>query len=257
MADSRFKVAGSRLKVDGSSLSWVQRVLMRLARVEAVAPGRPGDGLAGIAMSGTDLDKPWLDLSREFSDAREAWRKNPLARRLVSLVASFVCGDGITLASDAADLNAFLVAFWGHEQNRMALRQYGLCEELSRSGELFITLHMNPADGMSYVRGAARIEHRPGHHGAGRLRDRAGLPRDGPARRPGLPGGADVGLRRRLKITRSHPLEGRAPEPAIATVQPSIFNLQPATPPVCLHFAVNRPVGCVRGSRTSRRCWSG
>ena len=83
---------------------------------------------------------------------REAWRRNPLARRLVGLVTAFVCGDGITLTSDDRDLSKFLTAFWGHEQNRMSLRQYGLCDELSRAGEVFVTLHMNPVDGMSYVR---------------------------------------------------------------------------------------------------------
>ncbi len=74
----------------------LQKLVLTLARVSVAMPGRPGDGLVR-ASAGTGLDKPWEELSQEFTDAREAWRRNALARRLVSLVSSFVCGDGITL----------------------------------------------------------------------------------------------------------------------------------------------------------------
>ena len=81
------------------SLRVWQRGVLWLARVSGVLPGKPDDGLVQIS-AGTALDKPWVELSKEFSDAREAWRSNALARRLVSLVSSFVCGDGITVTSD-------------------------------------------------------------------------------------------------------------------------------------------------------------
>src|SRR5512139_476265 len=82
--------------------------LLRLARVQAVDVGRDDDGLIRGARAGSDLDKSWEDLLQEFTDAREAWRKNPLARRLIGLITSFVVGDGISLTSDDPDLATFL-----------------------------------------------------------------------------------------------------------------------------------------------------
>ena len=204
----------------------LQRWLLRLARVTSVDVGKANDGLVSMTTAGTELDPRWEDLLQGLSDAREAWRTNPLARRLISLVSSFVCGDGITLTSERRDLGKFIEAFWTHEQNGMALRQYTWCEELSRSGELFVTLHMNPVDGMSYVRALPassidRVECAPGdyetelmYHEVVALDDP-----DYPAGRMWLgvrSAGADV------------PVDGRLR-------------------PICLHFTINKPVGCVRG----------
>ncbi len=220
-------------------MTWVQKLLLRastavlaLARVDPVAPGQKNDGL--VQSSGTGLDKPWEVLSQEFTDAREAWRRNALARRLVSLVSSFVCGDGITLTSDRTDLAAFLRAFWAHEQNQMALRQYSLCEELSRSGELFITLHMNPADGMSYVRA---------------------LPASNIDRVITAPGDYETEIAYHEMVGLDDPdyPDGRVWAAAgafgsgLAEADASAALGVDAPAPVCLHFAVNRPVGCVRG----------
>ena len=83
-----------------------QRMIARLARVDAVAPGGLGDGLLLLPSSGTELDKPWSDQLQGLTDAANLWRINPLARRLVNLVTSFVVGDGITLTSDDPELAA-------------------------------------------------------------------------------------------------------------------------------------------------------
>lgn len=215
-------------------MNWMQKILIRLARVTPIPPGQADDGLLRAASSGTELDKPWEVLSQEFTDAREAWRRNALARRLVSLVSSFVCGDGIALSSDQPDLAAFLAAFWHHPQNQMALRQYSLCEELSRAGELFITLHMNPADGMSYVRALPasnidRVITAPGDYET-ELAYHEAVPFDD----PDYPQG-------RVWDSIENYESGMTDEADV------IRNSQFVIPPVCLHFAVNRPVGCVRG----------
>lgn len=205
----------------------VALALLRLARVQAVDVGRDDDGLIRGARAGSDLDKSWEDLLQEFTDAREAWRKNPLARRLIGLITSFVVGDGISLTSDDPDLAAFLGTFVDHEQNRLGLRQYAWCDELARAGELFITLHLNPADGMSYVRALPasaidRIDTAPGdyehefsYHEAVGLSD------------PAYPVG-------RTWLAPAHP-------------DADIASDDGRNGPVCLHFAVNRPVGCLRG----------
>ena len=88
-------------------LLWSQAFWLRLARVTPVEVGRSGDGLVPFSTAGTDLDPRWDDLLRDLNDAREAWRTNPLARRLISLVSPFVCGDGLTLSRERRELGRF------------------------------------------------------------------------------------------------------------------------------------------------------
>lgn len=118
------------------------------AAVTVVSVGRDNDGLT--MRGGTVIDKPWHELFQEFEDAREAWRKNPLARRLIGLITSYTVGNGITLTSEKRDLQRFIGEFWQH--NRLEMRIDEWCDELSRSGELFPVLFTNPVTGMSSVR---------------------------------------------------------------------------------------------------------
>jgi hypothetical protein len=170
-------------------------------------------------LTGTRLDQGWADLAQQQEDALEAWRKNPLARRIVSLTTDFVVGDGITLSSAYTPLQRFLDHWWNHPQNRMDTRLPSLCDELTRNGELFPVLHVNPGDGMSYVRFMPaseidQVEWRAGDYEA---------------------------------ETRYHQLpdtientEGRWwPSPLHAGAGEAGA--------LMLHYAVNRPVGCVRG----------
>jgi hypothetical protein len=202
-----------------------QRWLMRLAGVTAAAPGTEGDGLvfgaAGLT-SGTELDRPWGDQLDGLTSAANLWRVNPLARRLVNLVTSFVVGDGITLSAEDAELARFLDAFWNHPQNQLSLRQYAWCDELSRAGELFVTLHLNPGDGMSYVRAlpASRIDRI--ECAAGDYETELAFHEAVGAGDPDYPAGR-------------------------WWYAPDAEEANDAARPVCLHFAVNRPVGCVRG----------
>lgn len=213
-------------------LTWWQRLVLRLAelaQVRAIEPGQPGDGLVAIDSAGTELDRSWEELRQDYGDALEAWRKNPLARRIVNLVSSYVVGEGIGLSSRYRPLQRFLTAFLEHPKNRLLLRQVVLCDELTRSGELFLSLHLNPADGMSYLRPIAarvidRIEWREGDYET-ELRYHELVPLDDPDYAQG----------------------GRwwlSPE-APAADQPLGDGRR--YHPVMLHFAINRPVGCVRG----------
>lgn len=127
----------------------ITRWLGRHASVSLVPVGRDNDGLV-LRPAGTQIDKPWHELFQEFEDAREAWRRNPLARRLVGLVTSYTVGNGITLHSEKRDVQRFITEFWQH--NRLSLRVDEWCDELSRSGELFPVLFTNPVTGISTVR---------------------------------------------------------------------------------------------------------
>jgi len=198
--------------------TWQERLVFWLAKVISVDVGKPNDGMVSITSSGTEMDKPWEQLRAEFFDALVAWRTNPLARRIISLIGAYVVGAGIRLrADDRPELAEYLAGFWSHRQNRMVLRLLPWCEELARSGELFVALFTNPVDGMVYVRAIPaariqRIEYDPEDYEneqvfweAGTIEQPDGKPWYAP-NHAGAGGG-----------------------------------------PVMLHYAVNRPVGAVRG----------
>jgi hypothetical protein len=185
------------------------------ASVTAVPVGHANDGLV-LRPAGTAIDKPWHELFQEFEDAREAWRKNPLARRLVGLITSYTVGNGISLSSEKPHLRRFISDFWQH--NRMDLRVDEWCDELSRSGELFSVLFTNSVTGMSTVRSvpASMIRvvdfDREDYERELRYQEHCG---------PAEPEKWWVGV--------GSELAGEIDQPLM------------------LHYAVNRPVGAVRG----------
>jgi hypothetical protein len=87
-----------------------------------------------------------------YADALEAFRKNPIAWRIINITTDYVVGDNIKVSSPNRILNKFIYKFWNHPQNRMDLRLPTMSDELARAGDLFILLFINPQDGMSYVR---------------------------------------------------------------------------------------------------------
>ncbi len=195
--------------------TWIARWWSRQASVTAVPVGRAQDGLV-LRPAGTALDKPWHELFQEFEDAREAWRKNPLARRLVGLITSYVVGNGITLHSDKREAQRFIADFWQHNQLEMRVPEW--CDELSRSGELFPVLFTNPVSGLSTIRTVPAcliraVDYDPEDY----ERERRYAERVGPGEAErwwGGPGSAQA-----MQIDQ----------------------------PLMLHYAVNRPTGAVRG----------
>ena len=112
----------------------------------------------------TDDDRLWRSIasppgdvafgehSDNIANSVEAYRKNPLAYRLIELTTDFVLGRGVKVRADSPEAQSLVDRFWGHQQNRLDIRQFELCTELSISGELFVTFHTNPYDGMTYIR---------------------------------------------------------------------------------------------------------
>ncbi len=139
-----------------------RRFRIWLATVTAIEVGKAGDALVPMRTAGTDLDRGWSELRTELLDALKAWDTNPIAKRLVAIVTAYVVGgDGIHLRAPRYKLfNAYLKEFMDCSENCMMMRQADWCDELSRSGELFPILFMNSADGMATVRAmpASRIE---------------------------------------------------------------------------------------------------
>jgi hypothetical protein len=188
-----------------------------LAAVAAVPVGRDGDGLTWAQGEGRGpADRAWGDLAQEMTDALAAWRQNPLARRLVGMITAYVVGNGITLRSSDPALQAFLTAFW--QVNRMDLRLADWCDELTRAGEIFPIIFTNPVDGMSQVRlaPAAQIE---------RIEWRAG------------------DYETELAYHEVRRWDG---EPQV-WVSPWHERAADLATPVMLHYAVNRPIGALRG----------
>ncbi|MFB0547222.1 MAG: hypothetical protein ACETWB_09950 [Anaerolineae bacterium] len=165
-------------------------------------------------------DKGWSEMQEDLSDALQAWRTNPLARRIVGLTTDYVVGDGISITSDIEDVNDFIKRFWHHRKNHMPLRLFRMCDELTRAGELFIVLSTNPADGMTYIRFIP----------ASRINQIETDPND---------------LGRELRYHELTPgsIEGRW----WTAYNDGLIDRPGPKEPAVLHYAINRPVGATRG----------
>ena len=107
-------------------------------------------------------DRHAYDRSEVLADCMDAWRFNPLARRITELTTTYVTGGGFVVSCPHAGTQVFLDRFWNHRLNHLALRTGDLSDELVLSGNLFLLVSTD-ASGMSYLRAIpsadiARIE---------------------------------------------------------------------------------------------------
>ncbi len=105
----------------------------------------------GRAFGATERDRYAFDRQKMLEDALNCWRFNPLGRRIVGLTTQYVVGGGVSLVCKHQPAARFIREFWNHRLNRMDVRIFELCDELSRSGNLFIVISTDAA-GMSYLR---------------------------------------------------------------------------------------------------------
>jgi hypothetical protein len=166
-------------------------------------------------------DRPWSEIRDDLDDTLEAWRKNFFVRHLVTLTRSYVIGNGITISSKDEDVDAFIRTFWQHPKNQLSRRLGPMCDELTRTGELFPVLFTNKVDGISYVRfvPTSRISH---------------IETEEDDHETEL---------RYAQITNS-----TEPQWWIGPDHKRAFKLsRTKLKPLMLHFAVNRPIGATRG----------
>jgi hypothetical protein len=204
-------------------------IAQRLASVSIRVDDSPGwDSLSG---SGPN-DRPWADKYSDLEQTLQAWQKNFFVRRLVTLTRSYAVAGGITFASDDPDVHAFLQTFWNHKQNLLHRRLGPICDEFTRSGEIFPILFTNKVDGVSYLRfvPASRIrniETDPDDYETelryAQLREASAEPK--------------------WWIGPGHPNAFQATGSANGGSAEAAAQL----PPLMLHFAVNRPIGATRG----------
>jgi len=162
-------------------------------------------------------DYTYSQIQEIYADALEAWRKNPIAWRIISITTDYVVGDNIRVSSPNRNLNRFIYEFWNHPQNRMDLRLPGMCDELSRAGDLFILLFLNPQDGMSYIRFVTKD----------RITKIETAPNDWEK---------ELVYHERLELT-TETRKWYSPDHPDAASAPAVM----------LHYAVNRPVGALLG----------
>jgi len=99
----------------------------------------------------TERDRPAYDREDILQQCFEAWQTHPLARRIVELTSQYVIGGGFDFKCEDERSKDFLNEFWFHRLNRMPSRSVEMCDELTRSGNLFVLLSTD-ASGMSYIR---------------------------------------------------------------------------------------------------------
>lgn len=141
-------------------LNWREKAAIAIARViggPAVAKAlaavsvRVDDSRGWVREGAGRHDRNAAEIQQLYEDALTAWRKNPIAKRIIDITSDYCLGDGIRPKA-AGEIGKFVSRWWEHPQNHMDLRMPDLSDELSRAGDLFLTLHRNDADGMSYVR---------------------------------------------------------------------------------------------------------
>lgn len=144
-----FRALRSRVSQALLALAPVAREISRRVSLAVRALDDPRD--RQIRGGNYPRDRYSFDRQTQLRDSLDAWRENPLARRIVELTTEYVVGGGIWLETKNADTRKFLKEWWEHRLNRMETRVFELCDELSRAGELYIVLSTD-AGGMSYVR---------------------------------------------------------------------------------------------------------
>ncbi len=165
----------------------------------------------------SERDRLPYDRQTMLEQSLEAWRVNPLARRIVSLTTQYVVGNGIAIHCKEAQALQALQAFWQHPLNRMDVRIFELCDELTRTGNLFLLLSTD-GGGNSYIRAYPTTS----------IETITAQAND---------------LEQPLAFTRKISPEDMNPAPIAAY---DALN-DDASQPVMLHYSINRPVGAQWG----------
>src|SRR5437868_4565361 len=77
-------------------------------------------------VAGGMRELPWAQIVENLNNATEAYRTNPLAQRIVTLVTDHVLGDGMRLTSTDPAIQSELDLWWNHPLNRWDERQFRL-----------------------------------------------------------------------------------------------------------------------------------
>lgn len=174
------------------------------------------------SLFGSDRDRYAYNREEILEQCLEAWRDNPLARRIVELTSDYVVGGGIGIEAEDAAAHKFLDEWWNHRLNHMPVRCFEWCDELTRSGEIFPVISTD-ASGMSYLRAIPALD----------IQEIESAPNDVEQER----------------VFKQKPVEAGG-EPTLWRAYDQSDDApgeDGSFTPVMLHYAVNRPVGTQRG----------
>lgn len=191
------------------------------------SPSREVGGRAERSRS-TEGDRDRYSYNREelLTQCLDAWRDNPLARRIVELTSDYVVGGGIGIEAKDKAAHDFLDEWWNHRLNHMAVRCFEWCDELTRSGEVFPVISTD-ASGMSYLRAIPALDIQAIESAPNDIEQERSF-----TQRP-LEAGADPIIWPAYDEQTDAPIE----KPGSGL----------SFPPAMLHYAINRPVGAQRG----------
>jgi len=219
MARSPFTINHSQFTINHTRAPWRLRLANWLAgpyRLASVS-SQVDDSAGWLAFSGGPNDRDASEIQQQYTDALEAWRKNPMAKRIIDTITDYCLGDGITPTAPGT-IGRFLDTWWNHPKNQMDLRMPELSDELARAGDLFLTLHRNPTDGLSYIRP---------------------IPKDRITKIETAPNDWETELAYHERITDS-------PADTRCWLSPSHPQAAEANA-IMVHYSVNRVIGCLMG----------
>lgn len=131
-------------------VSWFDQLLNGRTEL-AISPNLATDsGWSSLGRRRHDRDAG--DIQQQYDDALTAWRKNPMAWRIIQTTTDYVVASGIHISSPDANMQRFIDAFWQHPENHMHTRLEGMSDELARAGDLFPILFRQRQDGVSLIR---------------------------------------------------------------------------------------------------------
>jgi hypothetical protein len=206
-------------------MNWLTQLIKQIFPERAARARLEDDGTFYLGVRGA-AQRERRDYNREelLGLALEAWRANPLARRIVGLTTQYVVGAGMRVRAEDPATHRFLEAFWNHRLNQFSMRIYEWCDELTRAGELFLIVSTD-ASGMSYARAVPAGEIEKIETAANDVQQETGY------------------------WQRAQPQPGDAGSrfwPAY-NEHTDTQDIDGSFAPVMLHYAINRPVGAVRG----------
>jgi hypothetical protein len=102
-------------------------------------------------------DRFAFDRVEILRQALDAWRTNPIARRIVTIATQYIIGGGVTITAKHKPTSDFIKTWWDHPLNQLGMRTSEWSDELIRSGEVFLLLSTDAA-GMTYVRAVPAIQ---------------------------------------------------------------------------------------------------
>ncbi len=131
---------------------WIAGGALRSTTDLAAVTSKVDDSPGWTSNTGRLHERDFSEIQSLYEDSLTAFRKNPIAWRIIQTTTNYILGEKIIVSSPRRDLNAFIKQFWNHPQNNMDLRLQAMSDELARAGDIFPVLFRNPQDGMSYIR---------------------------------------------------------------------------------------------------------